>query len=391
MPQRLSLLLVGLLPCAMANSGCSGLGCSLDGTLLWRFDAEGDEFIALQLNISAETEEAVGEITLGYVTEPVNASLQFSTRGRREALMTWPGATGSANWSALLVGSDPNHVWLHGAGGLMAELTRAPLDDELAAVAEAADSDSNETKPTTKAVAAIETPSAGGGLQSDLAIGTLHRFRSLAAPADACLVAALDDPTPRFGACGSEDALWEVVKGRSPALRSLMHHPTGLCLQRRCYTDSAAPLRLGKCGQCGTARWKLEGGSLASQAVTSSKKHYCVGRAPPEAVAEAAASADGPAAVEGDTTSVADDVASTDDGAASGGNSSEASADAGADAGAPSAAAAAPSKPRWGDEVEEESEWKEVKSKRRSPRTKVEQQQQQQPAVAARDAMRTSE
>lgn len=276
------MLRVLALSCAVVTaSACQGLGCSLTGEMLYRALPDGD--ITLRLNISEDQTWAVGsvEVAAGLIgedgreaTEPVNASLEFSARGRREALITWLGASGT-NWSGLLVGSDPNHIWLSGTDGLMAELTRTKLERE---EEEAATTTANQS--ARAASTSLTTVEPIRGLSSaELDIGTLHRFRSLT-ESDSCLSASLDDPTPQFGACGHEDALWEVGKGRSPLLRSLKHHATGLCLQRRCYSDKPAPLRLGKCGECGTARWKLEGGSLASQAVVGSNL-YCVGHEPP--------------------------------------------------------------------------------------------------------------
>lgn len=279
MPNTLNTIAALLLGLASA-SACQGLGCSLTGEILYRALPEGD--ITLQLNFSEDQSSAEGLVRLAAgligdedsleTSDVVNATLEFSARGQREALITWLGASGT-NWSALLVGSDPNHIWLSGSDGLMAELTRATIDRS------EEDSEEGPAKNQTSTSLTTVEPMRLGS--SDLEIGTLHRFRSLAA-ADVCLSASRDDPTPQFGACGNEDALWEIGKGRSPTLRALKHHSTGLCLQRRCYSDKASPLRLGKCGECGTARWKLEGGFLASQAVVGSNM-YCVGHEPPSA------------------------------------------------------------------------------------------------------------
>ena len=49
--------------------------------------------------------------------------------------------------------------------------------------------------------------------------GELHRFRSLAAGKEECLVASGTE-APHFGPCATEDSLWEVARGKSRAVRA---------------------------------------------------------------------------------------------------------------------------------------------------------------------------
>ena len=258
---------------AASQAECVGLGCSLVGSFHW---ASADGALHLRLNFSTEQADlATGHLTRegGSSVEDVVASLAYSRNGR-EALLKWLGpepsspsaAPSSSSWNALLLGSSPDHLWLHGGGGIMTELSRA------AEVAEAASGASGENTTTTLTVSHLESRAGARGELLGLAEGELHRFRSLAR--DECLVASAEEQ-PHFGPCGSEDALWEVNRGKSSAVRAVKHFESGLCLQRRCYTSGDAPLRLGKCGHCGSARWVMEAGHLAAQSLTGDQL-YCV-------------------------------------------------------------------------------------------------------------------
>lgn len=272
---RLSALLLAL-PVASAVS-CVGLGCSLLGEFHWR-SSENEEAISLRLNITVEEADfAQGVLTHNGVTEQVMASLAFA-RGGKEALLKWLGpesTTTAGTWNALFLGSSVDHLWLHGSSGIMVELVRAPLVEEPKANATA--KAKNASSSTTVTYSPLEGRSAATGELLGVSAGQLHRFRSLSR--DACLVASTDE-APHFGPCAAEEALWEVAKGKSGAVRALKHYQSGLCLQRRCYTDNAAPLRLGKCGQCGTGRWVLDSGNLAAQSLTGDRL-FCLGRRPP--------------------------------------------------------------------------------------------------------------
>ena len=169
---------------------------------------------------------------------------------------------------ALILGS-PDRVWLHGGGDGILELARAPLVEEEPAAASARTTKFSSS--TTLTVTQMDQRAGAGGALVGASPGELHRLRSLAGGAAAgeelCLVASTEE-APHFGPCASEAALWEVVKGHGKQTRGLKHYSSGLCLQRQCYKGGSAPLRLGKCNQCGSARWvMLASGLLASEGV----------------------------------------------------------------------------------------------------------------------------
>ena len=265
---------------AAAAASCGrGLECSFKGDLIFQHSSDLVGDVTLTLNISHNQDRADGSLVIypigvAGVHVPVAASVTFS-RGGREALVRWPGPAGtanasvaSANYTALIIGLTPESVWLHGSGGLLLELTRTG-DDE-----------APSTAPAANANASTALAPVGRGPVNpralSMTIGSLHRFRSLDEPMQ-CLVASASDPVPRFGACTSELALWEVQKGRNDNTRALRHDASGLCLVRQCYKGGTHPLRLGKCSDCGAHRWMVEGSYLTSQSVTSNKL-YCVGR-----------------------------------------------------------------------------------------------------------------
>jgi hypothetical protein len=264
--------LVVFLASTVRAESCAGLGCSLVGDFLWTA-LEPDE-IALRLNVTTEeADSATGEVSRGGVVEPVNASLAFS-RGGREALLTWSrpsntttsvGTPSVGTWSAFILGASPNSVWLHGGGGVMVELSRAPLASaeapDGAAAAAAADANVTAGTPAAPAVASTTTltvqhlpdeGAAGGGELGAATVGELHRLRSRSSSeGELCLVASTEE-APHFGPCATENALWEVARGKSkgvrcvsataPTCRAHMPRSRAAVACRRCVAAKARPL-----------------------------------------------------------------------------------------------------------------------------------------------------
>ena len=116
MRRRLPPLSLLLLATASAGvSGCVGLWCGLEGGAGYRWSGDAVE---LALNISADQEAAVGNLTRDGTIEPVSARLEFS-RGATEALLSWSGEpinttsphlTVATNYTALVFSVSPDHL-----------------------------------------------------------------------------------------------------------------------------------------------------------------------------------------------------------------------------------------------------------------------------------------
>lgn len=274
-------------------SGCDGLGCTLTGEMRWRLSTTEVDSLTLALNVTAAARTPAATGTLRHASgavESVHATVALASAGR-EAMLTWRGLTRTpntsetvvTNWSALILDLSAEHVWIHGGNGVLAELTRIGITDEIDGI-----SDTNDTAPTAdaadatgaaganatgtsaeasnetaaeaaqpagaRALAQVSAEAGSTGIMGELGPpGSLIRIRSLT-DSTACLAADAEGTTARFGPCDTEEALWEVGKGVAASVRGLRHSVSGKCLQRRCYHGGSAAAKMGPCGQCGTAR-----------------------------------------------------------------------------------------------------------------------------------------
>ena len=200
-------------------------------------------------------------------------------------LVAWTAA--GVTYSGLVVLSDAARMLVHDSTGLIHELHAGYGGP-------AADSDENAMdggapSPPSHALASL-------GAEGRSALGAHNTVIRLALKDDAGLCVQENGTALQLGSCDGPGTTWEVVSGRSPALRALRSPGTGLCVQRRCFRGGSRALRLADCGDCGTRRWELSAGRLSQEAVVGSvlgrSNTFCVTRGTEEDGLHAAPCAD---------------------------------------------------------------------------------------------------
>ena len=213
-----SAMLAVVLLTSAASSPCADLRCLIQGSgLVWSRSGWG----ALELDISASQMAARGEMQLeASEAVPIEAALQWGPGGS-EVLFRW--TAGGDSYSALAVLSDSSRMLLHTSQGAIVELTLAGSEDAAASAAAASSGNENSTQSQSQALTASSTASGA-------ALGVVGRMIKLSARTDGlCIVE--QDGSVRLGGCDAAGAVWELVRGKTPAFRGLRSPTSGLCLQ----------------------------------------------------------------------------------------------------------------------------------------------------------------
>ena len=269
---RAGILLAFLASCVDARAACTGLRCVIKGKgLVWAREGWGE----LQLAVDESQTSARGTLVLAGSAAETNVAAELKWgQGETEVLVTW--TADGVTYSGLVVLSDAARMLVHDSSGLIHEL-HAGYGGPTAATEAGPENttDGGAPSPPSQALAALSA-------EGRSALGAHNSVIRLVLKDDEGLCMQENGTALQLGSCDGPGTTWEVVSGRTPALRGLRSPGTGQCVHRRCFRGGSNALRLADCGTCGTLRWELAAGRLSQDAVVSSPtgrpNTFCVTR-----------------------------------------------------------------------------------------------------------------